>query len=76
MNAILDSAVAITARELAQCRIELSEPVAARFQTDAAGNTGVELTVRLQDPTRAAVARAAIAGRFGGVCACDSLIVS
>ena len=75
-NAILDSAEAITAEELAQRRIDLAEPVAARFQTDDAGNTGIELRVRLLDPTRTAAARAAIAERFGGIARCDAVIVS
>ena len=75
-NAILDSAEAITSDELAQHRIELAEPVSARFQTDEAGNTGIELTVRLLDPARVAAARTAIAERFGGIARCDALIVT
>ena len=75
-NAILDSAEAITSDELAQRRIELAEPVSAKFQTDDAGNTGIELTVRLIDSGSIAAARAAIAERFGGIARCDALIVT
>ena len=75
-NAILGSAEAITSDELAQRRIELAAPVTARFQTDDAGNTGIELTVRLMDSSHAAAAAAAIAERFGGIGRCDALIVS
>jgi hypothetical protein len=75
-NAILDSAVEITAEQLAQHRIAIVEPVTARFQTDDAGNTGIELTVRLQDPGRVSAARAAIAERFGGFAHCDAVLVS
>ena len=75
-NAILGSAEAITSEELAQRRIALAEPVCATFQTDEAGNTGIELRVRLLDPAHVATARAAIAERFGGIARCDALIVS
>ena len=75
-NAILDSATAIASKELADRRIALAEPVAARFQTDEAGNTGVELTVKLRDPARTIAARDAITRRFGGQSACDTLHVS
>ena len=75
-NAILESAAAITAEVLARRRFALAEPVLARFQTDEAGNTGIELTMRLEDAALAAAAREAIVERFGGQSACDSLIVS
>jgi hypothetical protein len=75
-NAILASAETIAAAELEQQRIELAEPVTARFLADEHGNTGVELTVKLRDPTRAAAARAAIARRFGGLARYDAVIVT
>ena len=75
-NAILDSGEAITAAELEQRRIELAEPVAASFRTDDAGNTGIELRVRLRDPGRCAAAMKAITERFGGLAHCDAVIVS
>jgi hypothetical protein len=75
-NPILGSAEAITTEELAQRRIQLAEPVTARFQTDDTGSTGIELRVRLQDPSRIRAARAALARRFGGESRCDRLIVT
>ena len=75
-NAILGSAEAITLEELAQRRIAVAEPVSARFLSDEAGSTGIELRVKLRDPSRIAAARAAIAERFGGIARCDAVIVS
>jgi hypothetical protein len=75
-NAILDSAEAITSDELAQRRIELAEPVSAKFHTDEVGSMGIELTVRLRDSRSIAAAKAAIAERFGGIARCDALIVT
>jgi hypothetical protein len=45
----------------------------ARFQTDRHGSCGIEITVRLDDPARAALARSAITERLGGESRCDSL---
>ena len=73
-NAILDAAIAITKEVLAHSRIALAEPVAAKFTTDD-GSTGIEITVRLQNPTRAVAAKKALIERFGGEASCDRLIV-
>jgi len=43
----------------------LLAPVAARFRTTENGNTGVEVAVRLEDPSRADAAKAAIVERYG-----------
>jgi hypothetical protein len=75
-SAILDAAVAIADQVLARRRLALAEPVAARFQTDEHGSSGIEITVRLRDPSHAAPARQALMERFGGVGASDSLVVT
>jgi hypothetical protein len=73
-NAILDAAVAITEEVLAQRRLALVEPVAAKFTTDDV-STGIEITIRLTDSTRAVAVQRALIERFGGEARCDRLIV-
>lgn len=75
-NPILLSAVAIIETVLTRRGLALAEPVAARFRTDERGSTGVEVTVRLRDPQRAALARRAITERFGGESHTDRLIIA
>jgi hypothetical protein len=73
-NAILDAAIAITEEVLAQRRIALVEPVAAKFTTDDV-STGIEITIWLTDSTRAVAVQRALIERFGGEARCDRLIV-
>ena len=65
-NAILRAAAWIVTDMLAQRGLALAAPVTARFHTASHGSTGVELTVKVKDPSRVRVAVAAIAERFGG----------
>lgn len=74
-NALLESAVAITEEILEWRQISLANPIAARFRTDERGSTGIEITVELADPTKAAAAREVLTERFGGEVRCDRLIV-
>jgi hypothetical protein len=64
-NVLLDTAAAIVARIMTSRGFALAQPVAARFQTDAGGSTGIELAVKLADPGNAGAATAAIAEHFG-----------
>jgi len=41
-------------------KFALPAPVAARFRTTESGNTGVEVVVRLEDPSRADAAKTAV----------------
>jgi hypothetical protein len=75
-SAILDAAIAITGEILARRRIALVEPVGARFQTDEHGSSGIELTVKLEDPLQAGAVKQALIERFGGEAHSDSLIVA
>jgi hypothetical protein len=75
-NAILASASELIETVLVGRGIGLLEPVAARFHSDRHGSCGIELTVRLEDPTRASLAKSAITERLGGESRCDSLIIS
>lgn len=74
-NAILESAVAITEMVLSRRRIALAAPVAARFNTDEFGSTGIELVVELADPTAVPIAERAIRERFGGEGRADRVVV-
>jgi hypothetical protein len=69
-NAILESAGAVIASFLKGRGFELAAPVNARFHTGEHGSSGVDVTVALEDPSKAAAARAAIHEHFrcgGGV---------
>src|SRR3954465_14990022 len=59
-NAILDNVADMMARALRRRGFALHGPVAARFRTDQGGNTGVEIVVRLEDPSYAVAAKAAL----------------
>jgi hypothetical protein len=50
---------------LAHHGLELAQPIASVFRTEASGTSGVRVTVRLLDPGRADEARAVIRQRFG-----------
>jgi hypothetical protein len=75
-SAILRAASAIVTEVLAQRGHTLAAPVQASFRTSEQGSSGVELTVRLDDPSRAKAAFAALAERFGGEAAVDVVHVS
>jgi hypothetical protein len=64
-GAILDAAAELVADTLSAQQLALAEPVDARFRDAASGTTGVEISVRLRDRTRAGVARALLLDRFG-----------
>src|SRR5262245_45823894 len=74
-HTLLDAAVALIAEALERRRIAVREPVAARFQTDEHGSTGIEVTVRLEDPATAGAARRAIDERVGGEVRLDNVIL-
>ena len=69
-NAILESAGAVIASFLKGRGFALAAPVTARFQTSSHGSCGVDVTVALEDPSKAPAARAALHEHFlvsGGV---------
>jgi hypothetical protein len=69
-NALLESAGAVIAAFLTGRGFELAAPVNARFHTTEQGSSGVDVTIALEDPSKAAAARAAIYEHFrvtGGV---------
>src|SRR4051794_3354238 len=59
-NVLLDTVVLLAASTLRQHGFRLTGPPAARFRTSEGGSTGVEITVRLQDPRHANAAQAAL----------------
>jgi hypothetical protein len=63
-NAILDTVVRLVTDVLRRQGFALLAPVAARFRTTESGNTGVEVVVRLEDPSHANAATAAIVERY------------
>ena len=63
-NAILDTVAEMMAHALRARGLALRAPVAARFRTRQCGSTGVEIVVRLEDPSHADAARAALVDRF------------
>jgi len=65
-NAILRAAASIVTDTLTAKGHVLAAPVIARFRTESHGSTGVELTVKVQDPSRIRATMAVIAERFGG----------
>jgi hypothetical protein len=75
-NVLLDSAVAIIEAVLARRGLALAEPVGAKFRTDELGSSGIEVSVRLEDPQTAAIARSAITERLGGESRSDSVIIA
>jgi hypothetical protein len=69
-NALLESAGAVIASFLNARGFALAAPVNARFHTGEHGSSGVDVTIALEDPSKAAAARAAICEHFrvaGGV---------
>jgi len=64
-SAILDAAALAIAALLTESGFALAAPVAAAFYTATYGTTGVEVTVRLDDPAAATEARALLLERFG-----------
>lgn len=69
-NALLESAGAVIAAFLTGRGFALAAPVSARFHTSTEGSSGVDVTIALEDPSKAAAARAAIYEHFsfgGGV---------
>jgi hypothetical protein len=68
-NALLEAAGSAIASFLHARGFALAEPVSARFQTGSHGSSGVDVTIALEDPSKAAAARAAIHEHFrvGGV---------
>jgi hypothetical protein len=63
-NAILDAVVLVVTDVLRRQGIALLAPVVARFRMVESGSTGVEVAVRLEDPSHADTAKAAIVERF------------
>ena len=63
-NAILDAVAEMMTRALDERGFRLLVPVAARFRTPEGGSTGVEVVVRLADPSHADAAKAALGERF------------
>lgn len=75
-NAILRAAISVVADLCAQLGNALATPITARWRTSQHGSTGIELTVKLTDPSRARATSAAIAERFGGMGGVDFVHVS
>jgi len=63
-NAILDAAVLLVTDCLRRQGFALLAPVVASFRMAESGSTGIEIAVRLKDPSHAADAVAAIVERF------------
>jgi hypothetical protein len=63
-NAILDTVATMTTHVLKRKGFELRAPIAVRFRTAEGGSTGVEIVVRLSDPSQCEAATAAIVDRF------------
>jgi hypothetical protein len=63
-NAILDAVVLLVSDVLRRQGFALLAPVVARFRMAESGSTGVEIAVRLEDPSHADAAKAAIVERF------------
>jgi hypothetical protein len=64
-NVLLDTAASIVAAIMTRRGFALSQPIAAKFGTDARGSTGIELTVNLQNHWEIPEATAAIREHFG-----------
>lgn len=63
-NAILDTVVLMVTNVLRGQGFPLRAPVVARFRDRPDGNTGVEVSVHLEDPRQAGAAKTAILQRF------------
>lgn len=63
-NALLDAVVVMVTDVLQRHGFELLAPVGAKLRMVGNGSTGVELAVRLQDPSHADAAKAAIVESF------------
>ena len=75
-NALLQSAAEVVAELLERRGFALAGPVVARFETAAHGSTGVDVTVRLQDPSELTAATATISDHFGGDAGVDVIHIS
>jgi hypothetical protein len=63
-NAILDAVSEMMAHLLRRRGFSLGAPVAASFRTQPSGSTGIEVLVRLSDPSHANAARTALLESF------------
>jgi hypothetical protein len=63
-NAILDAVALLATGVLRRHGFRLRAPVAATFRMSEHGSTGVEIAVRLADPSHAEAARVALLERF------------
>ena len=63
-NVILDAVMLLVTNFLRGNGFALLAPVVARFRMAECGSTGVEVAVRLKDPSDANAAKAAIVERF------------
>jgi hypothetical protein len=64
-NILLETAIKVVGEFLADRGIALAEPVSARLHTTPQGSTGVDVTVRVEDPGQTAAVQAAIDAHFG-----------
>jgi hypothetical protein len=64
-NVLLETAVKIVSDFLERRGFALAEPVSARLHTTPSGSTGVDVTVRVEDPGETDAVRAAIDEHFG-----------
>jgi hypothetical protein len=64
-NVLLETAASIVAGITIRRGFTLPRPVTAMFHMDAHGSTGIDVTVRLEDPRKAAAATAALHEHFG-----------
>jgi hypothetical protein len=76
MNPFLQSAASVVAGVLTQRGIALAAPVTASFQTSVNGSSGVDVRVKLEDPSQASAAKRAIQDHCGGECAVDDVRIS
>ena len=63
-NAILDAVAAMMTHVLRRKGFELRAPIAVGFRIGESGSTGVQIVVRLRDPSQREAATAAIVERF------------
>jgi hypothetical protein len=76
MNPLLDSAASVVAGVLDQRGIAVAAPVTASFQTSETGSSGVDVRVKLEDPSQASAAERAIRDHCGGDCDVDDVRIS
>jgi hypothetical protein len=74
-NAILDAAGSAIASFLHARGFALAAPVSATFHTGAHGSSGLDVTIALEDPSKASAARAAILEHFCVNSAVDAVTV-